>query len=138
MDDFIRCFVLDNGFVVYLVGKIRLFIYDEVGSYGEKIRTSGIVENERWDIGYPGFCSTGVFNVSGVVTVDSGLEGRVYCVDSGDSKNTPSDSPLVMGREHCFLSLIRRSLLFPSLVRRGEGRYIIYYGILEDSGYLVL
>lgn len=68
------------GLVVELVGKILLFIHNEISSSGEEVGTSGIVEEEGRDIGYPGFfiaCSAREFDVSRIVSVDSGLEGSV-------------------------------------------------------------
>ena len=44
--DFIGSFVSDVSFIVYLVGKIGLFVYDEVCSRSEKIGTTGVVEDE--------------------------------------------------------------------------------------------
>lgn len=77
LNDFVSVFVLCLCFVVYLVGKILLFIHDEISSSGEKIGASGVVEEERWDIGNVGLCSTGEFDVSGIVSIDSGLEGSI-------------------------------------------------------------
>ena len=87
LDDFVRGFVVYLGFVVEFVGKIRLFVYDEKGSGSEEIGGTGIIEEEGRDISYPGFfaiCSAAELDISGVVPVDSGLEGRVCCVGGGD------------------------------------------------------
>ena len=102
--------VLCRGIVVYLVGKIRLFIDDEKGGSSEKIGGSGVVEEKRRNVGYPCFvvgCSAMEFDVSGIVSVDSGLERR-GCVD---------------GLDEC---------------SENEERRIVGYGVFEDSGYLVL
>ena len=67
------------GFVVYLVGEVVLFVYDEEGFSGTEEISGGTgeINKERRDIGNPSFitCSAGESNESAIISVDSGLEG---------------------------------------------------------------
>jgi len=65
------------GFIVYLVGKVVLFVYDEegFGSTEEISGGTGEINKERRDIGNPYCCSAGESDESTVISVDSGLEG---------------------------------------------------------------
>lgn len=55
LDDF-RCVLVSClGFIIQLVGKILLFVHDEIGSCGEEIGTSCVIEYEGRDVGYPSF-----------------------------------------------------------------------------------
>lgn len=72
--------VFCDGIRSYLVGKIRIFVHDKIGSGGEKVDGfSGITPDEGRDIGYPGLCTTRELDVSGIGTVYSCLVGGLGC-----------------------------------------------------------